>query len=557
MSLVYRAVWQDVDHVPPAVLEDEFRAWCISKGLEEIDVPYRGTIKAGTTAVDVRRGDSESGRVYRGRLEEWNDDGRRWTTTATALVSNDFRGYWIDLECEDPNSTRGIPMAAPRLVRQILAEEGSPARGPVPIAAHHFVVRPGETVNHLLELLRDPDRDLPLVVFSPDERSDVATNDERALLAAETLAGVAHVSLLSPNAVVEFNAALPDGMKVYGGAMRMYLPGFEDADDPTRHRYWGLYAIRAYPRRAGQLVAQRLTTTQRWITPPPAWDDVRYLVARPTEEEFAVRRAAIVSELPGGADDVDSLRREREELLQLLVNAERERDEAIEESRKETARLAIDIDRLQSEVIDDIGAMESLTDENDALRRNLRLVLSAGARPADNDAIDLDQVEVPLTPSAAIDLARRTLAMVEIPDDAVREVDRLDASVKDRVWAAHTWHGLLALHRYAEAVRDGIATGGFYVWCQRTSSWPDSKIAMVESDTVMRNDELAGRRYLPVSTDVVTSGTIFMGAHLKIQTGGGMNIPRLYFHDDTKGVTGKVHVGFYGPHDLTPNTKTN
>lgn len=31
----------------------------------------------------------------------------------------------------------------------------------------------------------------------------------------------------------------------------------------------------------------------------------------------------------------------------------------------------------------------------------------------------------------------------------------------------------------------------------------------------------------------------------------------VYFHDDTGGTTGKVHVGFIGPHGLMPNTRTN
>jgi hypothetical protein len=45
-----------------------------------------------------------------------------------------------------------------------------------------------------------------------------------------------------------------------------------------------------------------------------------------------------------------------------------------------------------------------------------------------------------------------------------------------------------------------------------------------------------------------------MLAHIKSIQGGGMQIPRIYFHDDTKGKTGKVHIGFIGPHDLVPNT---
>ena len=48
-----------------------------------------------------------------------------------------------------------------------------------------------------------------------------------------------------------------------------------------------------------------------------------------------------------------------------------------------------------------------------------------------------------------------------------------------------------------------------------------------------------------------------MEAHLKPVQGGGMQIPRIYFYDDTKGRTGKVHVGFIGPHDRMPNLSSD
>ena len=48
-----------------------------------------------------------------------------------------------------------------------------------------------------------------------------------------------------------------------------------------------------------------------------------------------------------------------------------------------------------------------------------------------------------------------------------------------------------------------------------------------------------------------------MHAHLKVAEGGGQNIPRIYFYDDAKGGTGKVHIGFIGPHRLVPNKHTS
>ncbi len=48
-----------------------------------------------------------------------------------------------------------------------------------------------------------------------------------------------------------------------------------------------------------------------------------------------------------------------------------------------------------------------------------------------------------------------------------------------------------------------------------------------------------------------------MEAHCKIAEGGGRLSPRVYFHDDTKGATGLVHVGFIGPHRYVRNASTN
>jgi len=55
----------------------------------------------------------------------------------------------------------------------------------------------------------------------------------------------------------------------------------------------------------------------------------------------------------------------------------------------------------------------------------------------------------------------------------------------------------------------------------------------------------------------VISAVAIMVAHLKVAEGGGAQIPRIYFLDDTKGVTGKVHIGFFGPHRFVPNAGAN
>ncbi|WP_058954273.1 hypothetical protein [Kocuria rhizophila] len=78
---------------------------------------------------------------------------------------------------------------------------------------------------------------------------------------------------------------------------------------------------------------------------------------------------------------------------------------------------------------------------------------------------------------------------------------------------------------------------------------------MSESQTVANNAQMSAKRVFKAAKDMDPSGEIYMRAHLKISEGGGDLAPRVYFHDDTAGKTGRVHVGFVGPHYLVPNTK--
>jgi hypothetical protein len=561
MTLLYRAVWEDHDHLPMAVLDDEFHNWCQSKGIEDVDIPRRGRIETAHAIVDVRRGDTESGRVLRAQLVERDERvGRRWTTTATAINAGNFRGYWVDVECESDRDER-LPIAAPRLVRMILAEEGRPHRGPLPIAASHWGVVSNEAVMDLLDLLQDPTRDLPLVVFSPDTRAgdnqelNIEINSERAERAAETLAGLAYVSLLSPASLAQFNAAIPDGMRVYGGAVRAYLPGFGPDDDIRRHRYWSLLTIRRHARRAGDLIAQHLAQFQHLIEVPPEWAIVRPLVTRPTEEESAERRSALTAEFPNALLDVNVSNRQSDDMLRRIVELERERDQALDELQGETRTLRSRVDVLQGEHLDDAIALEDLADENRALRQNMNLLSTTNADADAERSEDIDDVHPPQQCADVVDLAMEHLGLVQIHPNAPRDVERLDASAKDRVWAQAAWQGLCALQRYAQEVSRGLDTGGFYVWCDQSGQWSTSKLAMVESETVMNSDDLSRHRMLPVDTRIASEGRILMQAHLKVQPGGGPIIPRIYFHDDTRGETGKIHIGFFGPHDLVPNTK--
>jgi len=148
-----------------------------------------------------------------------------------------------------------------------------------------------------------------------------------------------------------------------------------------------------------------------------------------------------------------------------------------------------------------------------------------------------------------------------LPDSAVRELEDLDNSPNGFAWGNTTWRGLRALAAYAQDRAGGWRAGGFWEWCASGPllGWPATpkKLSMSESEFVQNTAKLANARVFDVDERVDESGKIMMLAHLKIAEGGGPLAPRVYFHDDTGGATGMVHVGLVGPHYLVPNKGTN
>lgn len=166
------------------------------------------------------------------------------------------------------------------------------------------------------------------------------------------------------------------------------------------------------------------------------------------------------------------------------------------------------------------------------------------------------------TVSEAVRAAERHLrAWLTISRSAARDLHGVDTAPEAAAWAATAHRGLRALAAYARARREEDFAGGFWAWCAQGGSaavcWPASekKLAMRESETVMGCAKYRRTRVFDVDPRVEPSGRMVMQAHLKISEGGGDLAPRIYFHDDTGGATGRVHVGFVGPHHLVPNTR--
>ena len=278
------------------------------------------------------------------------------------------------------------------------------------------------------------------------------------------------------------------------------------------------------------------------------------LLRRPTEEEIEARKASIVAKITTvSPDEIIHERARSSELAELLAIAEIEN----EQFRNDLTSLKSTVYQLEFRLLEIEDDNAQLRAENRNLNHTIRAINNPNSSEDANPGIvDPNFLDEPSDFETVLELAREHLTHVVIPDGALRDVEVLEATAKGEIWASDTWKGLLALHNYASDNKRGIDTGGFYIWCQKGNGWSEDKLTMKESDSVLQDRAMGDKRIFPVDTAISPTGTIEMEAHLKIQKGGGSNIPRLYFLDDSRGATGKIHVGFIGPHYLVPNTKS-
>jgi hypothetical protein len=541
VTLLYRAVWQDSGLNATSALDEEFRRWCGTKGFDVSQIPERGTASTpGGKTAQIRRIESDSARAILCTLRE-EDGVRTWTTTATAMSAGGSQTFWIDLECVDESNQR-MDIAAPRLVRALLTERGvAPTYAGENVKPVVTVVGPKEC-RALAERLTDRGRRRPIVVFSPDRSGGPGLTHDRAVKTATDTAGVAAVFVLMPDAERELQQFLPEGFWVYGGAVRLYLPGLDAGNiaDAVRHQVVSRRVIEVHPRRAASIMARRIAQSEVHPSVPVEWGLIQTSLRRPSEEEIR-----------GRVGELEIQKRDESELLELLAVAELE----VKEKDLFIAALERRVGLLEDQHIDDVAEIEELQREQRSLKRMLKEMLDPRVGN-ETQSVRPEDLDVPSSVLDAIEQARESLPFLEIPKSAERDIDNLDEGYKGRVWGEGVWEGLLALNSYAADKAAGKPVHGLHDWCERTGAWPKNKLSMIESDTVLQDAKLRGQRRFKVSTAVEADGFVIMVSHLKIQVGGGNNIPRVYFHDDTDGATGKFHIGFVGPHYLVENTKS-
>ena len=536
MSVLYRALWSD--ETPPqadpvAHAAELFSRWALDDKNADV-LPVGGhthvvvapsPVGAGqrhltrTITVQAFEDGRSTGTSLTTRDVPDPDDTEQtvWTTTVRVVHDHEAVHTWVETLMETAALTRHYKVGRPRIVQSLLETAGIPMLEASRVSPEALDF-PSSGVEMLVEHLQDPARTLPVIVFSEPWTSLDEQWRSRADQVAKRAAGVARVIRLDTTAASTMRATLGP-LGVWGGAVRTYQPGPVDrAGDGWRHRYFS---------------HRRLTEDGRGVV-----DRLVYTVA-----QLSTRRRvpAVLSALAAQTTDTTSttdLKTEREDVEWELEPAHEEQ----ETLTRDLAQANGHLERLRQLLAD------KQQDE-----------LFWAARDERQESEELPD-EVQDTTGAVLMAQEHLSQWLSVPDAAARELDDIDSAPTAFTWANTAWRGLRALAAYAQVKQAG-RTGSFWEWCASSGDpfvWPATakKLAMSESQTVQNNDKFYAARVFPVDTELAAGGKLYMGAHLKISEGGGNLAPRIYFHDDTGGSTGKVHVGFVGPHHLVPNTRS-
>ena len=526
MSVLYRAVWTD-GTIRESV--DKSRQ-CAAAWAQETPEPM--PLVEGQTDLDVSQGRHRridyrpiSPEAFELTVSDLKlGDQTVWTTVIRVVRDQHGHHTLVENSMESDDLTRRVSVGRPRVVHELLNAANKPVLGTSALLTEPQPI-PAAGINVLTDTLAAPGRTLPVIVCSEPGGNH---HDEAWLTWANKIAtrseGVAVVITLDREAVTAFRKELGD-LAVWGGGIRVYAPtSVMPYSDGWRHRYY----LRSRLEAANQATIDRIVYSVAQLSTRRRVPAVFGIFG----EQHGLPADALAGMIP--ASDLVAERDRWDFELEIALD---DRSQVEKELAKANGHLA----RLKEELI----------------VRGLGDLVWGTEHEVDSSIPD----EVQDTSEAVLAAQTYLSQWLTIPDSAPCELDDIDTAPTAYAWGNNTWRGLRALASYAEDRANGWDKGGFWEWCAGGPllGWPATtkKLSMSESETVRNSQRLRESRVFRVDTALASSGAVTMLAHLKISEGGGSLAPRVYFHDDTGGVTGKVHVGFVGPHYLVPNKSTN
>jgi len=180
----------------------------------------------------------EAGRLRAFHVEHRDADGKPWEWQVSAWVGEEQDARWLRSRVgirpihENQVLDPVVAVGTPRFVHSVI-QRYSPTVDGLSVGSMSRVTVGG--VEGYVSFLRDPGRALPVVSVTRQAAGSFVVDPE---VVATRLRGVAHVVCVDPDATYRVSDLVTPQLSCFGGAVRIYWPGFTNEAVPLNHPLW-------------------------------------------------------------------------------------------------------------------------------------------------------------------------------------------------------------------------------------------------------------------------------------------------------------------------------
>lgn len=287
----------------------------------------------------------DSPKYWAFRLKERLKDTSRVWTTEVGISERELDEviFGCRVICSQRGNADPVPRSIPSFVRSIAFTQNAYLDGRR-TAAEPWKVGNDEDVEELAAFLQSPQRHHPVVIFSiPEGSSDLDATAVPVRRFIRRTVGFVHSVIITSNAAFALSDCLGKEFSVYRQAVRTYNPGFNtDVDLPTDHPLATAERIMAWEDKDGAGFSDFLINQVLRITRPrdilekeqPSFQQVKQVAAHCAREAASATGRTDMELLKLAEEELKAVKKEAEDSLDLAVQAEAEREQAISELRQ-------------------------------------------------------------------------------------------------------------------------------------------------------------------------------------------------------------------------------
>ena len=271
---------------------------------------------------------------------------RVWRTEIT-IAENKDRSVFLGtrLHCVTHGEDRPFDPSIPGFIRNIVSDKTAYLDERI-VSVNPWIIDSEDEVDKLYVLLTNPHRRSEVFVFSSVNSANPDKMKEMAVRVAKNTVGAAHVVILTGKASRELSDRVGEEFSVYGQAVRTYRPGFDPNID-TRFSHPLVLARRiaewdgreekgetAYEKFLVSQALRRSVSTRDM----PSFATVRRLITGKLLQRSQRNTGSSYEEQLAQQEDYieglqNALEKQEEDYVELIDLAERERDQALKESK--------------------------------------------------------------------------------------------------------------------------------------------------------------------------------------------------------------------------------